>query len=154
MTKITIKNTSQDDIPALKKVLDQIELFPSDMLEDMIAPALNGESNALWLTAMTDQTPVGLCYAEPEELTDRAWNVLALGVEPNLQGHGIGKELMAAIEARLVENMQRLLIVDTSSTDAFESARSFYRSIGYSEEARIRDYWAEGDDKITFRKAL
>ena len=25
---------------------------------------------------------------------------------------------------------------------------------GYTEEGRIRDYWANGDDKIVFRKLL
>ena len=46
------------------------------------------------------------------------------------------------------------MIVDTSGTEAFAETRAFYRKNGYTEEARIRDYWADGDDKITFRKPL
>ncbi|MEO1249198.1 MAG: GNAT family N-acetyltransferase, partial [Pseudomonadota bacterium] len=30
----------------------------------------------------------------------------------------------------------------------------FYRRCGYVEEARIRDFWSAGDDKIVFWKAL
>lgn len=36
----------------------------------------------------------------------------------------------------------------------FEYVRGFYRQHGYEEEARIRDFYAEGADKIIFRKAL
>lgn len=41
-----------------------------------------------------------------------------------------------------------------SGLDSFELTRSFYRKNGYDEEARIRDFYRAGDDKIVFRKAL
>ena len=47
-----------------------------------------------------------------------------------------------------------MLLVETSGGDEFERTRRFYRTIGYEEEARIRDYYDAGDDKIVFRKAL
>ena len=46
------------------------------------------------------------------------------------------------------------MIVDTSGTDDFAMTRKFYSQNGYEEEARIRDFWADGDDKVIFRKAL
>jgi ribosomal protein S18 acetylase RimI-like enzyme len=46
------------------------------------------------------------------------------------------------------------LIVDTSSLPEFESTRNFYRKNGYTEEARIREFWKAGDDKIIYRKSL
>jgi energy-coupling factor transporter ATP-binding protein EcfA2 len=47
-----------------------------------------------------------------------------------------------------------LLLADTSGTAAFSRTRAFYREIGYLEEARIRDFWADGDDKVVFSKRL
>jgi hypothetical protein len=46
------------------------------------------------------------------------------------------------------------LIADTSGTDDFAPTRAFYRKNGYAEEARIRDFWAKGDDKVVFWTAL
>ncbi|WP_425082122.1 GNAT family N-acetyltransferase [Ruegeria arenilitoris] len=80
--------------------------------------------------------------------------MLALAVRPDLQGKRLGAALVKAAEQYLKDKGQRILIVDTSGTDNFALARKFYAQNGYEEEARIRDFWADGDDKIIFRKAL
>ena len=149
-----IKPTSIDDIAGLQTVLDGTELFPSEMLPDMLAPALAGETEAFWLTCHNDGEAVGLCYTAPEELADGTWNMLALAVRPDLQGKRLGAALVHAAERHLKDKGQRLLIVDTSGTDDFALTRKFYAQNGYEEEARIRDFWADGDDKVIFRKAL
>jgi hypothetical protein len=44
--------------------------------------------------------------------------------------------------------------IHRSRESSFEYVRSFYRKSGYGEEARIREFYKAGDDKIIFRKAL
>lgn len=46
------------------------------------------------------------------------------------------------------------LQVETSGLESFEYVRGFYRKSGYDEEARIREFYKAGEDKIVFRKAL
>jgi hypothetical protein len=36
----------------------------------------------------------------------------------------------------------------------FARTRAFYLREGYAQEARIREFYAVGEDKIVFRKAL
>jgi len=146
--------TRAEDIAALQQILDQTELFPSDMLREMLAPALDGSSPALWLTAHLDGTAIGFSYTEPEMLAEGAWNMLAIAIAPDHQGKGHGADLVRATEAQLRQNAQRLLIVETSGLDAFTSTRRIYDAAGYDQEARIRDFWADGDDKVIFRKRL
>ena len=138
----------------MRKVLSETGLFPPDMLADLCAPVFDGTSAAIWLTLPLDDAAQGFCYCEPEQMADRVWNMLALGVHPAHQGRGFGKALVAALEDRLQADSQRLLIVDTSGTDAFAATRGFYESAGYSPVARIPDYWEDGDDKVTFAKHL
>jgi ribosomal protein S18 acetylase RimI-like enzyme len=154
MTNPIIKPTSVHDIAALQDVLDRTGLFPSEMLPDMLAPSLAGETGGFWLTCHNDGEAVGLCYTVPEELADGTWNMLALAVRPDLQGKRLGTALLNAAEQHLKSRGQRLLIVDTSGTDDFKLTRRFYAQNGYEKEARMRDFWADGDDKVTFRKAL
>ena len=152
---MNIRPTKTEDIPALKTVLDRTGLFPSDMLPDMLSGFLSDDdSEDIWLTCEVDGRPIGFCLAKPEPLTDGTWNMLAIAVLPDLQGSGVGSSITSELEARLREAGQRILIVDTSGTQDYALTREFYHKNGYSEAARIRDFWADGDDKVTFLKAL
>lgn len=152
---MNIRPTKHDDLPDLQEVVDGTELFPSEMLPDMVRSFLSGdEGRDLWLTCEVDGKAVGFCYAVPEELTDGAWNMLALAVLPLLQGKSHGAALVAEMEATLKAREQRILIADTSGKATFARTREFYRKTGFTEEARIRDFWAAGDDKIVFWKSL
>ena len=44
--------------------------------------------------------------------------------------------------------------MDTSSTDAYAGARRFYLNLGFVEEARVRNWFGDGDDKVTYWKSL
>jgi hypothetical protein len=48
----------------------------------------------------------------------------------------------------------RLLIVETSGLPEFEVARAFYSNCGFTQEARVCNFFAEGDDKLIYTKAL
>ena len=58
------------------------------------------------------------------------------------------------VEHALALQGARVLLVETSGLPTFERTREFYRKNGYDLEARIRDFYKAGDDKIVFRKAL
>lgn len=154
MKDIAIKPTTSDEIPPLKTVVNETELFPGDMLPEMLSPFLGGDGEAVWLTAHLDDKAVGLCYAVPEALTNGTWNMLALAVLPAHRGDGVGGALVKSLEDDLRSQGIRVLIADTSGTSAFALTRRFYAKNGYEEEARIRDFWDAGDDKVVFRKAL
>ena len=154
MTQPIIKPAISDDIADLQAVVKQTQLFPSEMLPDMLAASRAEDGMALLLTCHLDGVAVGLCYAVPEDLADGTWNMRALAVRPDQQGKRLGTALVASAEQHLKAKGQRILIVDTSGTDDFALTRAFYAKNGYDEEARIRDFWAEGDDKVVFRKAL
>ncbi|MCI5081447.1 MAG: GNAT family N-acetyltransferase [Saprospiraceae bacterium] len=153
--EIEIRKVVQEDVPALKEVLKQVELFPSEMLDDMIANYLDQpDSQDIWFTAIQDNIPVSIGFCGPEELSNQTYNLFAIGVKNQLQGQGIGRQMMQFLESHLREIGGRILIVETSGTDDFKRTRTFYKQLGYSEEARIRDFWDDGDDKIIFWKRL
>ena len=158
-TRIVIRPLAEGDLPAVAAIAVAHEMFPPDMLPEMTTAFLAASdpdaADEAWTVADLDGSPVGFCYAVPEQLADGAWNMLALAVSPDHQGVGIGTALTSDLERRLRERGDvRILIVDTSGTAYFAPTHEFYGKRGYEPEARIRDYWAEGDDKVTFRKVL
>ncbi|MEM9045825.1 MAG: GNAT family N-acetyltransferase [Pseudomonadota bacterium] len=146
--------TTEMDIPALREIVAQTELFPAEVLPDLLTPFLEGQEGQLWLTALAGTRPLGFCFAEAEPMTAGTWNLRAIAVSPSRQGQGVGSLLITGLEERLRELGGRILLIDTSSAAAFAGARAVYLHLGFQVEARIRDFWAEGDDKITHWKRL
>jgi ribosomal protein S18 acetylase RimI-like enzyme len=150
----TIRPVTSRDMPALKGIIDATGLFPPEMLDDMTAGFLAGSGGEeLWLT-LDDRGPVALAYVVPERLTQGTWNVLLIAVHPDRQNQGLGAALLRHIEQALIPKGGRILLVETSGLPAFERTRRFYLRCGYDEEARIRDFYQAGEDKIVFRRAL
>ena len=150
-----IREVTISDIDGLKKVVDSSRLFPSEYLDEMIFDYFNNDdSQDIWFTCLVDNKPVAIGYCVPEKFTDGTYNLLAIGVDQDSQRKGIASEMMKYIEQLLKEINARILIVETSSDDAQISARHFYKQIGYIQEAVIRDFWKDGEDKIVFWKKL
>lgn len=150
-----IRKVRKNDIQYLKDVLNSIELFPSEMLEDLISDFFNNpETEEIWFTATENQIPISIGYCAPEKLTEGTFNLYAIGVKRDIQGKGIGKTMMKYLEEELKKKGHRILIVETSGTADFKLTRAFYENLDYSKEAVIRDFWKEGDDKVIYRKKI
>lgn len=152
---LSIRPAQPADLPAIEQILQTIELFPPEMLGDMMAPYLTDQdSTDHWFVAIEEEHAVAFGYAVQEQLTEGTFNLLAIGVEAFRQGKGIGKQMMAYLEEHLAAKGGRILIVDTSGAEDFAPTRKFYHQLGYAEEARIRDFWAAGEDKVTYWKRI
>lgn len=154
-----IRNATSEDIVAVLAVVKAIGLFSPEELEGfggMISEHLGSDedSDNFWLVDDEAGTLRSAAYFAPEPFSDGVWNLYFIGVHPSEQGKGRGTALIRAVEDTLRNRGERLLLVETSGQDSFAQTRAFYRKNGYDEEARIRDYYKEGDDKIIFRKAL
>ena len=155
MSDMNVRPTSSADMPFLAEIVNETQLFPGEMLSEMASAFLgDADSDDIWLTCERAGEVIGFCYAVPEKLTDGTWNMLAIAVRPSHQGAGGGAAIVANLEATLREMGHSILIADTSGTAEFAQTRAFYRKNGYSEEARIRDFWSAGNDKIVFWKKL
>ncbi|MEL6438109.1 MAG: GNAT family N-acetyltransferase [Cyanobacteria bacterium J06621_8] len=149
-----IRPVIPQDLPALKAVIDANELFPSDMLDEMISDYFtNKNSSDCWFTCEDDQ-PVAIAYCAPEKMTEGTYNLYLIAVHPDFQKQGRGVTLLRHIEQILTANGGRILLVETSGLASFEGTREFYRRCGYEEEAIIRDFYQAGEDKIIFRKVV
>lgn len=150
----TIRPLVATDLPAIKAVIDATGLFPSDMLDDMTQDYLaRPDGPDIWLTA--DQAgPIGVAYLAPERMADGTWNLYLIAIDPGAQGQGHGTAVLRHVEALLAARGQRILLVETSGLPEFAATRGFYRANGYDEEGRIRDFYAAGEDKVIFRRAL
>lgn len=154
-----IRLAKSEDQAGMIAAIASSNLFPPDELDWLDVMLTNyfadkPSDDQFWITADTDSGSVGAAYTAPERMTDGTWNTYLIAVHADYQGQGCGSALMQYIEQTLAERGARVLLVETSGVDSFAKTRDFYHKIGYDEEARIREFYKAGDDKIIFRKAL
>jgi ribosomal protein S18 acetylase RimI-like enzyme len=153
-----LRPITPDDTDGIIALADTLGLFSSDELESlqqMLIDSLSKEGDICSFWIVDDEEGlVGLTYCEPERMTSGTWNLQLIAVHPTHQRQGRGAKLLHFVEQTLAKRGERILLVETMGTPDFEYVRSFYRKNGFTEEARIREFYAEGADKIIFRKTL
>lgn len=159
LSTTSVQPATSADQPNMLTAIAASGLFPpdemggiADMLTDYFATPAGDEHH--WIASHNNGTLVGVAYYAPERMTNGTWNTYLIAVHADYQGKGHGAALMAYIEADLTQRGERVLLVETSGLPSFDLTRAFYRKLGYDEEARIREFYNAGEDKIVFRKAL
>jgi ribosomal protein S18 acetylase RimI-like enzyme len=90
----------------------------------------------------------------PTAMAVGTYDLYWMAVDPKAQGRGYGRRLVDWLEAYVVKEKGRLIIIETSSTPMYEPTRRFYLGLNYTELARVPDYYEDGDDRIIFIKRL
>lgn len=77
-----------------------------------------------------------------------------IAVRPADQGRGLGKEILARVEALSRAQGAARMYVDTSSRLLYQPTRAFYGRAGYQVAATFPEFYAPGDAKVVFCKDL
>lgn len=133
---------------------DEIEIALSLFDLQMNQPESGGPADYDFLGAFHDGRLAGYACIGPTPATDGTYDLYWLAVDPAAQGRGLGRALVRAAEQKLVAQGGRLMVVETSSRADYAGARQFYARSGYSEAARVRDFYAPADDRILLTKRL
>ena len=155
---LMIRSVLPSDTDDALALCEASSLFQPDELaevREMLGAALDGSlgPDHHWLVD-DDDGLASVAYLAPETFAEGVWNLHLIAVDPACQGEGRGTAMLRHVEDGLAERGERLLLIETSGLGSFEQTRAFYRKNGYDEEARIRDFYEAGDDKVVFRKAL
>lgn len=86
-------------------------------------------------------------------LTERAWDMYWLAVDPSAQKQGVGRRLLQEGEARILKQSPSAVIrVETSSRKDYDGARHLYASSGYRETGIIKDFYKKNDDLVIYSR--
>jgi ribosomal protein S18 acetylase RimI-like enzyme len=93
-----------------------------------------------------------VCWG-PTPCTERTFDMYWIAVDPSVHGAGLGSVLAAEMERRLA-GRARLIVVETGGRKEYDATRGFYLARNYEEVARVKDFYAPGDDQVIFVKRL
>jgi D-alanine-D-alanine ligase len=154
-----IRRAVGNDREAVLALLNQPEFFRPDELEiarEVFDDAVKGGEHGHYQSFVIEaQGQVGgwICYG-PTPCALGTFDIYWIAVAAKLQGRGLGKELMGFVERMIRVRGGRLAVIETSGRSAYDSTRNFYERLGYSESARLKDFYSPGDDKVVSIKTL
>jgi GNAT superfamily N-acetyltransferase len=124
-----------------------IELFDSGVGDGQHPPR---DPDYRWLGVDVGSTLIGCACYGPTPGTDGTFDLYWIAVAPEWQGRGVGRLLIASVEAAVVRADGRLLVIETSSGEAYERTRTFYLACGYVLLATVRDFYAPAEHRLIF----
>ena len=110
------------------------------------------ERSRTHLVLIPSYNPGKLVY-ETVRAAREHWSPVWIVVDGSWQGRGVGSALVGEMERQLAGSA-RLIVVETAGRDDYAPTRAFYEARGYHVGATIADYYADGDDLVTYVKQL
>ncbi len=113
-----------------------------------------GQKDYIIFTCVDGSTVVGYYCIGPTPATASTFDLYWIATKRSVQGKGIGSKLDDHAMNLIRSKGGRLMIAETSSQAKYEGTRKFYIARGYTELARIRDYYRIGDDLVVYGRYI
>ncbi len=143
-----------DRIRALVKATGVFTAEEVRVAGDLANTTLDGTETYRWLLAERGAELLGYTCFDRVPLASISFDLFWIAVHPSMQGTGLAHELMDRTAAFIRGKRGHSIYAETSSTDLYSRTRAFYLKAGFTEAARIEDFYKEGDAKIIFRLKL
>lgn len=127
-----------------------------DTLRELLVDYHGGDGSDCHHAVTVDEggRPIAFAYYAPTPMTEGTWHLYWIVVDKSVQARGVGARVMAYVEGEVASRGGRVLLIETSSLPAYDLTRKFYLKLGYDQEATVRDFYADGDHQVIFRKRL
>jgi GNAT superfamily N-acetyltransferase len=143
---MNIRSITKKDKPAIKRILKHTPEFTADevaLAVEVIDSYLFDPAGSGYFTLVAEvnsQLAGYVCFG-PTPITEGVWDVYWIAVDSQIQGQGIGRQLMTARKKNQEANGRLILV---GPLPGYEKTNAFYQRIGYKESCRIKDFYMVG----------
>ena len=141
------------DLAACAEIVDGLVFFQDwgmtgAKVQELLAEALGAAVSDLRV-ATAGGVVVGFTWVIPQGAFDRSAYLRLIAVREEARGTGVGRAMMAALEADLLDTTDLTLLVSEGNA----GAREFYGSLGYKQVGSLPDYVQPGVTECIYFKA-
>lgn len=114
-----------------------------------------GESSGYhFIFAENDGVTVAYSCFGPNEMSKTCFDLYWIATRDDFRGKGIGKKLIEETINQARNMGCKILIAETSGLPHYGPTREFYKKNGFILEAKIKDFYTMGDDKLIYTKRI
>ncbi|MFH1808582.1 MAG: GNAT family N-acetyltransferase [Pseudomonadota bacterium] len=156
--EVSIRPLRPEDREPLQRILIDTAAFSDDEVAvalELIDEGDDGTPDAYHFAVAehAGQVVGYVCWGHTP-CTVATFDLYWIAVDPSTQGLGVGRRLVERCEQAVREQDGHLVLIETAGKPGYDATRAFYLRTGYLEEARLRNFYAPGDDKVIYAKTL
>jgi len=147
------------DIERVRDIVESTRFFYDHEVEiaaELVAEYVaEGESTGYYFV-FADLNGVTVAYScfGPITMSKTSFDLYWIVTHNDYRGQGIGRKVLEET-CRRARNMGcSIIIAETSGLPHYAPTRAFYISNKFEQEARLRDFYAMGDDKVFYTKRI
>jgi len=149
----------KNDIKNIRDIVVSTSFFYDHEVEvavELVEDRLNlGESTGYhFVFAEVDGvTAAYSCYG-PISMSKTCFDLYWIATHNDYRGKGIGRKLLEETYRQASKMGCKIIIAETSGLEHYSPTRAFYISNKFEMEARLKDFYDEGDDKLFYTKRI
>lgn len=152
------RGINAQDRASIENILRSTEFFYefeiNTALEIADATISKGEegSGYLWMNIIDEDGFVAFANYAKNDFSTHSWDIFWLAVHQNSRNKKLGSLLLKAVEDDIWKRDGKIIWIETSGRPFYASTEAFYRKKGYTLQASLKDFYADGDPKQIYSK--
>lgn len=147
------------DIQSVRDIVVSTGFFYDHEVEiavELVVERLNlGEvTDYYFVFAEVDGVTAAYSCFGPITMSQTSYDLYWIATHNDFRGKGIGKKLLEETFNQARKMGCKIIIAETSGLPHYAPTRGFYDSTDFVLEARLKDFYAEGDDKLFYTKRI
>jgi GNAT superfamily N-acetyltransferase len=147
------------DIERVREIVESTKFFydheveiAAELVEERIR---DGESTGYFFVfAELDGVTVAYSCFGPITMSKTSFDLYWIASHNDYRGKGIGKKVLEETCKQAIKMGCSIIIAETSGLPHYEPTRAFYTKNDFELEARLKDFYAIGDDKLFYTKRI
>ncbi|HUX94977.1 MAG TPA: GNAT family N-acetyltransferase [Bacteroidales bacterium] len=147
------------DINRVLEIVESTGFFYDHEVEiaaELVAERLaeGGSTGYYFVFAEVDGITVAYSCFGPITMSKTCFDLYWIVTHNDYRGKGIGKKILEETFTQARKMGCKIIIAETSGLEHYAPTRAFYNSTGFDMEARIKNFYNEGDDKLFYTKRI
>jgi GNAT superfamily N-acetyltransferase len=150
-----------DDRDVVRRIVASTGFFSEaeiDVAVELVDERLaRGDASGYYFVfAEQDGATIGYACYGPIACTVGSFDLYWIAVDAAHRGHGLGRVILEETERRIAAPpwRGRRIYIETSGREQYAPTQGFYTRCGYTLEARLKDFYSPGDDKLVYVRAI
>jgi GNAT superfamily N-acetyltransferase len=147
------------DIERVREIVESTKFFYDHEVEiasELVAERIkDGESTGYFFVfAELDGITVSYACFGPIIMSKTCFDLYWIATHNDYRGMGIGKKVLQETCRQAAAMGCSIIIAETSGLPHYEPTRAFYTGNSFELEARLKDFYTIGDDKLFYTKRI